>query len=197
MTTVRLEQVVRMDRAGNSWRVYLENRINRNAFYEVSSCPTDGACLIRYGSIGSVGQRRTVALGQGIKKIGEKLGGNYNYPQSVAERLPSVRSAPEAAGLIAPSTLQPRTPRAPQAAPVRTLRDRMASTSMRPITMDGFWRSLTELGLVKQKVDTDYTDVFPRCTGLVVYQATKGNHAGKIYVVVQYGDEMVWGCAVP
>lgn len=177
MADATLQQMAHLARDGQPWRVYLEHTgmkrgKRRSAFYEATGTGR-GSVRLRWGRIGTTGQTQSVGYAEALKRLGDKLGGGYQYAGTTA-------TAPAAA----PVQQQPPAQR------VHTMRDALGNTTMRPTTMQRLMDLMAREGLTRLPLDADYSDLFPRSTGISLLEA----RSGKLYAVVKYGDEIVVGC---
>ena len=111
--------------AGRGWEIRLENRTTRHAFWIASAVDGHpGHATIRWGRIGSRGQRRAGSLTwtEAVARASEKLGGGYLL---ISARRPSV------------SARRPEPP-----ATARPIEDRVAGSTFMPVEMGELVRRL-------------------------------------------------------
>jgi hypothetical protein len=180
----------RLARQGKPWRVYLTNTTSRHAFYEASGVG-QGQARIRYGSINSRGQSRTVSHADAIAKLSSKLAASYDYSAATDARpAPPPRtidgsSTISSTDALAASNLQPT--------PLRSLQDRLGSTTMRRCTHDDLMLKAAQDGLQPLPLQDDLRSLYPRCDAVSVLQSRRGD----LLVVVRYGAELTWGAVAP
>lgn len=59
---------------------------NSHKFWSIDDIG-DGKCVISWGRIGTTGQKQTKDLGQGMKKVREKLSKGYRLVQAAAQQM--------------------------------------------------------------------------------------------------------------
>lgn len=96
-----------MYHAGHSFRIRLENRTSRKAFWEVSYDGSSRSLLCNWGSLSTQGRvlskQKTYDLSKALDKASDKLSGDYDYASGTATRTPPLtRPTPAPAPAPAP-----------------------------------------------------------------------------------------------
>lgn len=169
MTQVSFQQVGHFARQGRDWEVILENTTTRSAFYRAKGRGM-GEVLIRYGRKGTHGREFRTDYADAITKLGQKLAGNYRHQEGTDLTPPVLSQSPEQRSV--------------------TLRDRLLSTTIRPITFDQVMDLMGQRNLNQTDVDgSQFLDVFRGADRVSILQSERG----ELVVMIRSGDTYGWG----
>jgi hypothetical protein len=171
-----LDEARRLNREGKPWHVRLENRTSRHAFYEARSAG-DGVAFFGFGRIGTHGRWDDAEADKVLRKMRDKLAGDYRVA---------------ALGGAAPAPAPAPTPT--PARPLRSLRERVGSTTMKPCTRDDLMDKAVTCGLEPASVDAEQARGWhPRADAVTVLRGSAGHLRGRLLVVVRHGESLTWG----
>ena len=159
---------------GEPWRVRLVNDSTRHAFYEVTGTG-DGNALVRYGGIGQRGRTCNMHGDKALGKLSQKLRADYRYMSSA-----HYPSNPE------------RTPPPPRT--LRSLHERIGSTTMRPCTRDDLMDKAAACELTPAGIDpTTAQQWHPRADSVTILSGNAGHLRGLLLIVARHGESLTWG----